>query len=36
LPVDTITALDEFWALSAQTAMTSDDVAEQGTRRQSA
>jgi pimeloyl-ACP methyl ester carboxylesterase len=36
LPVDTITALDEFWALSAQTAMTSDDVTEQGTRRQSA
>ena len=36
LPVDTITALDEFWALSAQTAMTLDDVTEQGTRRQSA
>ena len=36
LPVDTITALDEFWALSAQAATLSDDVAQEGTRRQSA
>jgi pimeloyl-ACP methyl ester carboxylesterase len=36
LPADTITALDEFWALSAQAATLSDDVAQEGTRRQSA
>jgi pimeloyl-ACP methyl ester carboxylesterase len=36
LPADTITALDEFWALSAQAATLSDDVAQEGARRQSA
>jgi pimeloyl-ACP methyl ester carboxylesterase len=36
LPADTITALDEFWALPAQAATLSDDVAQEGTRRQSA
>ena len=36
LPADTITALDEFWALSASAATPLDYVAEQGTRRQSA
>ena len=36
LPADTITALEEFWALPAQAATSSDDVAEQGARRQSA
>ena len=36
LPLDTISALDDFWALSVQAATPSDDVAEQGARRQSA
>ena len=36
LPADTITALDEFWALSAQATTASNDVAEQSARRQSA
>ena len=36
LPTDTISALDDFWALPVQAATPSGDITEQGARRQSA